>query len=261
MIGTSSIIFMAITSFVTIITPFALLITWVRKTKTRISPFFVGAAIFIVFALVLESSLHSIVLTRDSIFYQNTFLYVIYGCAAAALFEEGGRFIAFKYFMKKEQDKEVAVTYGIGHAGIEMLMLVGISMLSSIIFAFTVNGTGIDGMIQQMGDESLRESVVAMVTSLQNFGFMNMVMTLLERGSAFILHLSCSVLVFFAVRNKKWNYMGMALLFHALLNVPAALSQKGVLTNIWVVEILIFIIAVVVGYIGYNVYKKEKVEE
>lgn len=137
---------MWITAVVSIFLPIVLLIMWRKKMKVRIAPFFVGALIFIVFALVLENISHSIFIIKDSGLSRfvngNTWAYVLYGALAAGIFEETGRFVAFKFFMKNNDDKESAVTYGIGHGGIESILVVGFSMLSSIFLISTLNSMG-----------------------------------------------------------------------------------------------------------------------
>lgn len=256
MIQNSSLVLLAGTTLLTFVAPFILVIIWVRKTKTKLKPFFVGAGIFIIFALILESIAHSFVLGTDNFISNNTFTYVLYGCIAAGLFEETGRYVAFKYMLKDNDSKATSVTYGLGHGGIEMILLVSLSLLSSFIFATSINKLGFDEMIKGMSDENMIETVRQMIVSLNAYGIKEVLLTIIERTSAMILHVSCSVLVFKTVRNKNWKYILMAFGFHFFMNLPAALAQKHVLTNMWIVELLVFVIALASGYIGYKEYKE-----
>lgn len=256
MIQNSSLILLAGTALFTFIVPFIFVIIWVRKTQTKLKPFFVGAGIFIIFALILESIAHSFVLGSDNFISNNIFTYVLYGCLAAGLFEEAGRYVAFRFMMKENDPKETAITYGLGHGGIEMILLVSLSLVSSFIFAMTINKLGIDEMIKGMNDESMIETVKQMIVSLNAYGMKDVCLTIIERTSAMILHVSCSIFVFKAVRNKNFKYMLIAFGFHFVMNIPAALAQKQVLTNMWVVELFVFVIAIASGYIGYKEYKE-----
>ena len=63
--------------------------------------------------------------------------------------------------------------------------------------------------------------------------------------------------MFYAVKKSKvWLY-ALSVLLHASLDVPAALYQTGVI-NMYVVEIIIAVYAVVLLAVVYNVlYKKD----
>lgn len=256
MIQTSTFIILGITAVLTIFTPIVMAVIWSKKTNAKMKSLFVGAGVFILFVVILESILHSLVLSADSIIYQNTFLYVLYGCLAAAFFEEVGRFVAFRYFLKNEDRKQDAVMYGIGHGGVEMILLVGLSLLSSLLFAWTLNSSGAQEMLKDLSDEVMRQSLLDMIASLQGYGIMNALMTLLERASAMILHIACSVLVFKSVREKNRTLFITAFGFHVLANIPATLAQKQVLTQIWLVEFMILAVALAAGYYAWKEYKK-----
>ena len=102
--------------------PIALLILVKNKLKANLTSFVIGSAVFIVFALVLESLMHSVVLTATgTLLTDNLILYGLYGGLAAALFEETGRLIAMKFFMKDSLNKPNTLMYGIGHGGIEAI--------------------------------------------------------------------------------------------------------------------------------------------
>jgi uncharacterized membrane protein YhfC len=51
----------------------------------------------------------------------HTWLYAVLGALLAGLFEETGRFIAFKFLLKKRTDRKTAISYGIGHGGFEAI--------------------------------------------------------------------------------------------------------------------------------------------
>ena len=117
-VPTLSIVFMSVSALTGIVLPIALLIFFRKKHKTGIKPFFIGCATFIVSALIIERIFHSIILNSDigKMIQGNIWLYGIYGGLMAGLFEETGRFVAFKTVLKKEiiNDKN-ALMYGAGH--------------------------------------------------------------------------------------------------------------------------------------------------
>ena len=53
----------------------------------------------------------------------------------AGIFEETGRFLAFKTVLRKKQGKDInALMYGAGHGGFEAAALLGITMINNIIY-------------------------------------------------------------------------------------------------------------------------------
>lgn len=258
-ISTLSIFSMAIAAFVCFFGPILLMIYWKKKTQCSYKSALFGAFIFIVFAMILESVLHVLILTEDGIVTNNPVLLAIYGILAAAIFEEGGRFVAFRFLLKNHDTKEDAVMYGIGHGGIEVMLLVGISLISSILLSITINSIGPEEFIETFSPAQIND-IHAVIQSLQSFTPLQSFMSMFERISAMVLHISCSVFVYHAVKHHEWKYMGLALAFHALMNTPAALYQIEVLSNLVVVEGLIFIVACIAAYLAYHLYQKQPAE-
>ena len=62
MVPTLSIVFMAISALVSIGLPIALGIIWHKRTGAKASSLFIGAAAFVVFAIILENIFHRLVL-------------------------------------------------------------------------------------------------------------------------------------------------------------------------------------------------------
>ena len=107
MVPVGSLIVMAADAVLGIAIPVCLSIYLVRKHRARLSTILIGAGTFILFALVLESIMHQLVLKGPlgASILDNTLLYAIYGGLAAGVFEETGRFLSMKFLMKKEPEK------------------------------------------------------------------------------------------------------------------------------------------------------------
>ncbi len=256
MIEQAQITLLTIASAVTILLPIIIAIIWIIKSKSYVYPLFIGALIFLVFALVLESTMHTIVFSVFPFVGNNTFLYIIYGCLAASIFEEGGRYIAFRYLMKNTYDKKCAVTFGIGHGGFEMITVVGMTMISTLMFALTYNSLGLDGMLAGSNDPELYNMITEMVASINTYDVQAVILSVLERVSAIMIHVSCSIFVFKSVQRKDLRSLGIAFGLHALMNIPAGLYQRQVINNLWIVEIFILIFACIGSYFAYTTYKK-----
>ncbi|MEQ8198140.1 MAG: YhfC family glutamic-type intramembrane protease, partial [Clostridiaceae bacterium] len=96
----ASIIFGMIFCFVF---PTAILIYFKKKEHFKMKPVLMGSLVFIVFALILEQMFHKFVIT-SKIISVNTIGFAVYAALAAGVFEETGRFVAFKMFLKKNTE-------------------------------------------------------------------------------------------------------------------------------------------------------------
>ena len=226
----------------------------------------VGVIIFAVFALGLESIPKYFLIGNGSSLaqYVTTHLwsYALVGAGLAGIFEETGRWIAFRFILKKHTDKKTAITYGIGHGGIEAVILLSVGAFQYITYAVMINQGVFGTIVEQvrMVSPDQVEAVEAVAVALTSLTFGNSLIGCVERLFAVIFHISASVLVFKSVREKKWYYFVLAVVLHGLVDVFAAMYQFGVITSIWVVEGLIGAWAVGIGIFAYKVYKGLKAE-
>ena len=146
MVPTLSIDFMAISAIVRIGMPVALGIIWHKRTGAKASSLFIGAAAFVVFAIILENICHWLVLYGSgscaACMQSNLWAYGLYGALAAGVCEETGRLCAFKLFFKKKDDRCESVMYGIGHGGVESVLVSGLTMISYIAISAIINLSG-----------------------------------------------------------------------------------------------------------------------
>ena len=112
----------------------------------------IGAGMFFLSALVLERLLHFYVLKAnpDTAEFLKThpMWMAIYGCCAAALFEETGRYLGMRYFVRPTGNPGTAVAYGIGHGGLESIMVGSLGLLNAFVFALMVNAGTFDADLQ-----------------------------------------------------------------------------------------------------------------
>lgn len=242
--------------------PVILLVWWIRKNRAGVKPFFIGAAVFVVFVFVLEALCHQVFLVRESglsrFMNANIWAYVLYAALAAGIFEETGRFIAFKLLLKKENSKAASVTYGIGHGGVEAMLLVGVSMLSTIFLISAIDKMGgIDSYVALVPAESqdmMRANLAAIYTTPPYMYLISVV----ERAAVVCFHIALSVFVFMAAKRPgKLYFYPVAILLHAFLDVFVVLYQKGVITGIFILEIIIIVITAAAAYFAYRLYQSD----
>lgn len=242
-------IFILVTLFAFLF-PTALVIFWSKKTKCNYMPYIVGTLCFILFANVIEALVHTYVLTINqttaNFFNSNPLAYGIYGAIMAGLFEETGRLFGFKVLLKKYKTKEVSIGYGIGHGGIECVMTLGVTYLMYVIYMFNIS----------LGDPSV-DSLMAQTMSSIDLSLIPL--AVIERICAMGVHIGLSVLVFIAAnKQKKFYYYPLAILLHALVDIPAGLYQAGILTSLILIETIIAVISIIVLIIGIKKYKSIK---
>ena len=231
----------------------------------NVIPMLVGAAAFILFAMILEGAVHKIVLNPDAsgniALQSKPFLLTLYACLMAGIFEETARFLSFHILKKKYRGFSTALSYGTGHGGIEAMLLAGFAMINSIVFSIMINFGMADTITAPLSGAALtqaNEQIAALCTAAP---YMFLVSGF-ERLFAIALQLSLSVIVYYSVTSKgKWWLFPTAIALHALADVPAALMQAGVLSNIWVVEGIIMISAVALSMLAVFTHKHLKTIE
>ena len=137
-----SMIFMAVSCVIGFGLPLAAFLYLRLKKKADVLPFFIGCAVMLLFALILEALVHRVILgsSAGGKIQNNIWLYALYGGLMAGLFEETGRFLAFKTVLKKYQHRDVnALMYGAGHGGIEAVVLLGITMINNLTYSVIIN--------------------------------------------------------------------------------------------------------------------------
>ena len=249
---------MALAALLGIAVPVVLAWWLVRKYHIRWQTILIGAATFIVFALVLEPILHKVVLQgpHGAQIMANVWYYALYGGLAAGLFEETGRFLSMKFLMRREPSTALpGVAYGIGHGGIEMLIIFGISMISNLTVAAMINFGQADVLTAKVPEEQLAQ-VQAQFAALQGLNAGTIAIGFWERISALVLQLGLSMMVWTAVRRGgKWLWLfPAAILLHALVDALAVILSKSV--GMVAVEVVICALAVAVGATGFMLGRK-----
>ena len=258
MIPTSSLVMIVINLILGFTIPVCLAWWLVKKHNASLRTILIGAATFIVFALVLESIVHNIVLKgpHGAAIQGNMLYYALYGGLMAGLFEETGRFLSMKYLLKKEPTTvKPALAYGIGHGGVEMIILFGFTMISLLTMAVMVKSGQTETLLGQAPAEA-QEQIRATISQLTDSGVGDWLMGLWERISALLLHLSLSVLVWAAVRKGgKWLWLfPAAILLHALVDGLAVVLSKS--ASIPATEAIIFAMAIAIAGLAYMVARK-----
>lgn len=249
---------MAVNAVLGFAVPVFLTIYLVRRHHAKLTTVLIGAGTFFLFALVLESIMHQLVLKgpHGAAITGNTLWYAIYGGLAAGVFEETGRFLSMKFLMKKEPSKALpGVAYGIGHGGMEMIMVFGVTMISNLVISTLIN-SGQSDILFAKAPEDTATQIQAQLDQLQTLGAGTMLLGLWERFSALLLHLGFSLMVWAAVRKGgRWLWLfPAAIALHAAVDAGVLMLNKSV--GMVQLEIIVAAEALAIGAIGYLIAKK-----
>lgn len=197
-----------------------------KRLHGPVASFFVGFGVFILFALVLETLLHNLLLATSvgQKIFGNMWLYALYGGAAAAIFEETGRIFAAKTFLRRRTDGASAYMYGAGHGGVEALFVGVISQLSNLSLAATINAgragellAPLSGAQYDAGVEQLRalcgESAMFFLAGY-------------ERVLALIFHICLSLLLFRGIRQHRKHLVALCYILHFAIDAILVLINK-----------------------------------
>ncbi len=247
MLSISAIVWTCVAAAWCILMPIGILIWWRRTRRAKLTPFFVGALIFIVFTQVLEGLMHRVCVFGDNpvarAISANPYLYMAYGGLAAGVFEETGRYIAFHVLLPKRRfpERDTAVTYGIGHGGIESILLLGVMLaLYAVVEILQRSGNYSAALTLVKGDARALAQIMGQMARFTP-GFC--VLTMIERVGAILLHIALSCFVFLAVRDRtQRSWFPFAIALHAIADMPAALYQRGMLP-MWATELWLWVVA------------------
>lgn len=146
---------------------------------------------------------------------------------SAGLFEETGRLLVMLWLLRRFHRWIDGVSFGLGHGGIEAVLLVGLGQVSYLSLAVMIN-SGQTGALDQLPAET-REMLLTGLTASPPLDFY---LAGIERIAAVGLHVGLSVLVLWGIvagrRALAWL---AAVLIHGLCNLAAVLLATSGLPN------------------------------
>jgi uncharacterized membrane protein YhfC len=262
---------MVISALIAIGLPVALFVIFHQRTGAAFLPLLAGASGFVVFALVLEQVVHRIVLGRFAL-AQHPVLYVLYGALMAGIFEETARFLVFHILKWRNLNRSkgerslgdrslsgsisTALAYGVGHGGIEAILLVALPMINSVMTAALINSGAILSSLAALEGQAL-DQANAQIAALATAAPALFLVSGVERIFAIGVHLSLSVLVFYAVNaTGRWWLYPLAIALHALVDVPALLFQTGVIDGVLITEVIVALCCAFLLCLAWYTHKK-----
>jgi len=213
-----------------IVLPILLGIYLARKFKLSWKPLLAGALTFIAsqvlhipFLYGLTAAFKNGTLPAIPGGWSTVFNAVLLGLLAG-LFEETARYILFKFILRKANTWNEGVLVGVGHGGIEAIL---IGVLAALAFVNMLVYKNMDlSLVPSIPADQLelaKQQVAAYWSAPVYMAFLGLV----ERFSAVCLHIALSVMVLYSIVAKKPLWFWFALLWHAFVDAAAVfLVQK-----------------------------------
>ncbi|MCM3272520.1 YhfC family intramembrane metalloprotease [Paenibacillus elgii] len=239
MVSSWSILFMITTAILSIGVPAALFIVYYRKERFSLKAFGIGILVFILFSQVLEKLLHVYILQGNpytaSLMGRYPLALATYGALAAGIFEEAGRYIAFRFWLKRNRERKDGIALGLGHGGIEAVLIGVLGSVQSLYMSLLINAGQFDKLLSS-GASS--EPLLAVKSLLLTTPASHFALGGIERVAALLIQIAMSLIVLYAVRSRKLLYLAYAIGIHALIDFLPGLSQ-GMKLNTWLLEAVV----------------------
>ena len=204
--------------------------------------------------------MHRFVLGTDpskSAVYQNPLLYMLYAAFAAGIFEETARLLGFKFLIRvrENESRDTGISYGLGHGGIEAVLIGGLTMISNLVVSIMLNLGALNSITAAMNSQQLAAFNVGVSTLTQSASYIFLIPGI-ERAVALLLQVSLSLFVLKAVSERKWQYFLLAILLHAGVDFVAVMFQRGYIQSMLLMEGIVAILAVIIAIAAFKAYKK-----
>lgn len=232
MINPMTMIACCVTLFVALVLPVAALIALSRKWKLHhvVSAWLLGAAGFFIPQMLIRLPILNLLSAQAGFltFAQNYF--PIYGfllALTAALFELAGRYSVAKLLKKKNMTFQRSIAAGLGHGGIEAMVLIGMSYISNLVMLVMIQNGGFDALIAQTAASGADvSSLYAAKDALLNTSPLLFLLAGYERILTMVCHCAMSLMVCWGVwQDRPGKSVLACLLFHTLLDCTAILNS------------------------------------
>lgn len=233
MVSTATLISCVIAMLICILLPPAIGLLYAAKNRGQkiISAWLLGAAGFFVTQMVIRVPILTVLqmIPGFQAFSKNHgFLYVFAMAFTAGLFELAGRFVVAKVMHKKSNlSCARGFAAGLGHGGIEAMLLVSMTYLNNILYIFMINSGTFDGLVAQSAQTGVDVSALWQIKDqLLNANPALFLLGVYERILAMICHLAMSLMVCYGIHTgKPLKSSLICLIIHTMIDLSAGINM------------------------------------
>lgn len=230
MISTATILACVVTLFISLFLPVVIFIIYASKNKKSgiVSAWFLGAAGFFVTQILIRLPILSVLSLQDWFLrfsQERIFLYTLSLAFTAGLFELAGRYAVAKIMAKNLTFKR-SLAAGLGHGGIEAMVIVGMTYVSNLVLIVMINSGAYEDLIAQTAAMGVDVSQLQLVqTQLTETSPALFLMGGVERVLTMLCHAAMSMLVCYGVAHKRpLSCLLICLGIHTFIDACAGIS-------------------------------------
>lgn len=223
MVPTLSMVFMVVTLLICLAVPIGGMLYLQRRRLPDGSPrhrriwrtFAVGALAFFLSQVVIRLPLLSFAVPALPEPYRDVLLSPVSLSFSAGIFEETARLILMLLLLKGFHRWVDGVAFGLGHGGLEAVLLVGVGQIGTLALAVLINSGGWGSVAATM-PAAAADSLHTQLVDTSPWMFL---LAGLERIFAIVLHIGCSLLILWGVhRGRRLLAWVAAVVLHGLAN-------------------------------------------
>lgn len=256
MVPVTTTIACVITLFVSLILPLLLAFGFARKSRKQgiLSAWLLGAAGFLITQIAIRLPILSAISAQDWFIrfsQEHLFLYALSLAFTAGLFELVGRFVVAKILQKKLTVNR-ALAAGLGHGGIEAIIIIGLAYVNNLVYIFMINAGTFDAMLSQLpADQAAAMEIIRV--ALLTTGAPMFLLAGFERILTMVNQLALSMIVCWGVYSGKVRKCLLICLgIHTLMDLTAgisllsgtALSQSAAYCIIYAILIAVCVLSI-----------------
>lgn len=164
---------------------------------------------------------------------------------SAGVFEETARYLVLRFWRRDVQSWRLSLMFGAGHGGIEAIIIGILAFIAffQLVFYRQFDPQAISGLTEGPQLEALRQTLSA----YWGANWYEHLWGSLERLSVLSIHLSATVLVYYAVQRRNLLWYLAAVLWHTLVDFFAVFASQT--WSIPLTEGIIFLF----GLIGWGI--------
>ena len=267
-VSNQTLVMLGIGAVIFLVVPIIIAIIWKKKKKEPFTTILIGAATFLLFVTVEKVIQNFFIMDTTpmgAFINARPVLWAFTVGFFPGLFEETGRLVAYKTLLKKRQQRETSISYGLGHGGVaEVSVIMTYTMISYIAYAALINSGEIATVIEQVRELAPNQlsQIEELIRQLTGFSAMYLLVMIIQRVFAVMFHVGASIMVFYACKDKKFWLYPLAILIHTLIDMYGGLMLANVISiPDWVFEVIFAIASSLVFFGAYFLlYRKDKAD-
>lgn len=213
----------------------------------------VGVLVFLIMQMAIRVPLVMFILPRTPAFWAIMAYPISYGIFlgfTAGLAEECGRWLGYRTILRKREDWLTGFSYGVGHAGVESILLVGMMSVSDLLYATHINRGTLNPLITGL-DPRLLHRITGYLTNIDPS---IVVLEGIERISVFFIQIALSLMVLYGVKTKNAVWLALAIFAHMGVDAPIVTLPK--IMSFGPYQIQVFLMAWAALSLAYIIWSK-----